>query len=106
MGEDANNREAKEPRFASTERIGHYEHLFRDFFIDVLNFEPEDTDYIFVSNESSLWDFTPYGQGSKANRAEVALWWARIEETYGIDVSNIKDGKLVRIFERIATVSK
>jgi hypothetical protein len=50
---------------------------------------------------SSLWDFTTYCQGPKANRAEIALWQAHIEETYGVHVSDIEDGNLVKIFERI-----
>jgi hypothetical protein len=32
----------------------------------------------------------------------MALWQARIEEKYGVDVSHIEDGNLVKIFERIS----
>ena len=105
MGEDANNENRKELRFGPTEKMDHYEHLLRDFLLDVLYFEPEDADYVFASDGASLWDFTSYGQGPKANRAQVALWQARIEEKYGVDVLDIEDGNLVRIFERIEGIS-
>ncbi len=101
MGENANNEKRKELRFASTEKMDRHEHLLLDFLVDVLGFEPEDEDSVFVSNESSLRHFHTYGQGPKANEAELALWQARIEEKYGVDVSDIEDGNLVSIFERI-----
>lgn len=34
--------------------------------------------------------------------AEIALWQARIKERYGTGVSDIVDGNLVNIFERIS----
>jgi hypothetical protein len=67
--------------------------------MDVRGFDPEDADYVSASDKSSLWDFTTYGQGPKANRAEIGLWQARIEEEYGVDVSDIEDGNLEDIRE-------
>jgi hypothetical protein len=101
MDEDAKD---KEFRFASTANIDRYEHLFRDFFIDVLDMD-YDEDAVFVSDLSSLSDFTTHGQGPKSDKAEIALWQTRIEETYGVNVSDIEGGNLVEIFERIAAAS-
>ncbi len=99
--ENTDDEKSKDLKFASTDKIERYEHLFRDFFIDILIMDPEDAGYVFVSDFSSLSDLTTHGQGPKANRAEIALFHARIEETYGIGVSDIEDGDLVKIFERI-----
>ena len=101
MDEDANNEKRKELRFASTEKVDLYGHLLPDFLVDILGFDPEDADSVFVSERSSLRHFHTYRQGPKANEAELALWQARIEEKYGADVSDIKDGNLARIFARI-----
>lgn len=101
MGEDTNEERPKELRFAPTEKTDRYEHLLPDFLMDVLGFDPEDADSVFVSEGSSLRHFHTYGQGPKSNEAELALWRARIEERYGVDVSDIEDGNLVRILARI-----
>ena len=69
--------------------------------MDVLGFDPEDADSVFVPERSSLSHFHTYGQGPKSDEAELALWQARIEEKYGVDVSDIEDGNLVRIFARL-----
>ena len=98
MSEDAKDKEIK---FASTEKIDRYEYLLPDFFIDVLNMDYYE-DAVFISDGSSLWDFTTALQGPKSNKAEITLFQARIEETYGVDVSDIEDGNLVKIFERIS----
>jgi hypothetical protein len=94
--------ESKELKFAPTGEIDRYKHLLPDFLVDIFDFEPEDADYVFVSDRSSLWDFNTHGQGAKANKAEIALWQARIEEKYGADVSDIESGNPVKIFERIS----
>ena len=91
----------KKLEFAPGGEIDRYEQLLANFLIDILDFEPEDANSVFVSDQSSLWHFTTAFQGPKANRAQIALWQARIEEKYGADVSDIRDGNLVEIFERI-----
>lgn len=91
----------KELRFAPSGEIDRYEMFVANFLMDILDFEPEDANSVFVSDKSSLWDFTTAFQGPKANRAQIALWQARIEEKYGADVSDIEDGNLVEIFERV-----
>ena len=73
MGEDANNERPKELKFASTEKTDRYELLLPNFLMDVLGFDPEDADSVFVSEGSSLRHFHTYGQGPKANEAEMSL---------------------------------
>lgn len=79
--------------FASQKRISAYSDLAEDFIQRVLN-----VDGAWVSDESSLWDFH---HGEK-NDALIT----RINEVYGVDVSDIESGNLAEILERIATKRK
>jgi hypothetical protein len=63
--------------------------LTEDFVRRVLNL-----DWAWISDESSLWDF----HASDDNGALIA----RINEVYGVDVSDIESAKLCEILERIA----
>jgi hypothetical protein len=75
--------------FASDEQVRLDQDLSQDFVRRVLQLE-----WAWISDESSLWDF------HSAESNDVLL--ARIKETYGVDVSDIKSAKLTDIFERIA----
>lgn len=83
----------KKLKFAPTEKIEHYEYLFPRFYEKVLDMDYRDI--IFVSDESSLWDYV-------VDEEEFELYLVRIEEEYGVDVSDIEYGDLVKIFERIS----
>jgi len=78
--------------FASNVEISTYEDVALDFFDKVL-----DMDYreCWISDESSLWDF--HTEESNEHLNQIIL------ETYGVDVSDIENGNLVKIFERIST---
>ena len=78
--------------FASNVEVSAYEDIARDFFDKVL-----DMDYreCWISDESSLWDF--HGEESNEHLNQ------RIQNMYGVDVTDIENGNLVRIFERIST---
>jgi hypothetical protein len=76
-------------KFASDAQVRLDQDLSQDFVRRVLQLE-----WAWISDESSLWDF------HSAESNDVLL--ARIKETYGIDVSDIKSAKLTDIFERIA----
>lgn len=76
--------------FASRQRVSAYPQLQEDFVRRVL-----DLDWAWLSDESSLWDF----HGSDDNRALVE----KIDEIYGVDVSDIESAKLWEILERIAS---
>jgi hypothetical protein len=76
--------------FAPTDRVRALEHVARDFMSRVLGY---DFDQCLVTDESSLWDFH-----CEESNAGV---YNTIALLYGIDISDIEDGNLVAIFERI-----
>ena len=79
----------KRLEFAPRQRVSAHPELAEDFIRRVLNL-----DWAYISDESSLWDF----HGAGTNGALIA----RIEEVYGVDVSDIESAKLPEILERIA----
>ena len=79
-----------EIEFASRERVNAHAELAEDFIRRVLNL-----DWAFVSDESSLWDF----HSSDDNKDLIE----KINEVYGVDVSDIQSAKLWQIFDRIAS---
>lgn len=76
--------------FASAGRVDAHAELAEDFIRRVLNL-----DWAFLSDESSLWDF----HSSDDNQDLIA----KINEVYGVDVSDIESAKLWQILDRIAT---
>lgn len=79
--------------FASQERISAHSELAEDFVHRVLNL-----DWAWISDESSLWDF----HHNETNSTLID----KINEVYGVDVSDIQSAKLSEILERIATYQK
>jgi hypothetical protein len=79
--------------FAFQRRVSAHPDLAEDFTQRILS-----VDWAWISDELSLWDFH---QGEK-NDALIT----RINEVYGVDVSNIESGNLAEILERIATERK
>jgi hypothetical protein len=77
-------------QFASRERVGRHPQLVEDFGLRVL-----ELDWVWVSDESSLWDF----HHNETNDSLIS----KINEIYGVDVSDIQSARLSEIFERIAT---
>ncbi len=55
-------------------------------------------DWAFISDESSLWDF--HGELSNAELQE------RINDVYGVDVSDIESGNVADILKRITDVQQ
>ena len=76
--------------FASRERVDAHGALAEDFICRVLNL-----DWAWISDDSSLWDF----HGSDDNQELIA----KINEVYGVDVSDIESAKLWQILDRIAS---
>jgi len=74
--------------FAANERVGQHPELAKDFVKRVL-----DVDWAWISDESSLWDF----HGDDTNESLTN----KIRDIYGVDVSDISDGNLADIFDRI-----
>jgi hypothetical protein len=75
--------------FASQERVHAHSALADDFIDRVLIL-----DGAWISDESSLWDFH--------TNEDNGAYYAKIEEIYGVDVSDIESAKLCEIFERIS----
>jgi len=76
--------------FASTKEISQSEEVAADFLETVFDMDRRDC---LISDESSLWDF-------RADQSKEQVL-RRIQESYGIDVSDVRDGNLVTIFRRI-----
>lgn len=76
--------------FASTKEIRQYEEIAADFLERIFDM---DRCSCLISDESSLWDF-------RTDQSKKTIW-RRIQETYGLDVSDVTDGNLVTIFKRI-----
>jgi hypothetical protein len=79
--------------FASRERIAANSGLADEFLRSVL-----EHDEAWISDESSLWDFT---LGDSLDD-----YYAKISALYSVDVSDIPDGNLASILERIALSRK
>lgn len=75
--------------FASQTQVHAHTELAEDFIHRVLQLEEA-----WISDESSLWDF----HFEETNEALLA----KIQEVYGVDVSDIESARLREILERIA----
>jgi hypothetical protein len=75
--------------FASDENIERNRMLSKDFIDRVLEMQ-----WAFISDESSLWDF----------HSEMSndFLQQKIQDVYGVDVSDIESGRLWQILDRIA----
>jgi len=71
-------------------RIKKYSALQKEFAAEILEIE----EILFVSDVSSLWDFT--------HETTLEPYYAKIRAKYGMDVSDIDGALLWRIFQRIA----
>ena len=80
---------------ASRTEIDKYEFLAPEFFEKILDMNRNDC---LITNETSLWDF----HGERSN----AIFYAKILEVYGVDVSNIEKGNLAKIFQKIAEAKR
>jgi len=77
-------------RPTTTERVARHEDVARGFLPRILGIE---FDQCFISDESNLCDF----HCEDSNEA----CFQRIQQVYGVDVSDIESGNLAEIFERI-----
>ena len=77
--------------FASTARIEENSILLDEFLEKILGFSTDDP--VFISDESSLWDFTL--------GTTIEEYVIKIEEYYGIDIRDEEKGNIKNILERI-----
>jgi len=76
--------------FASTDRIRSFDDIADDFFRRVLDMNYREC---FISDESTLWDFHTEESNEHLHK--------RIWDAYRVDISDIENGNLVKIFERL-----
>ena len=82
-------------QFASTAQIEKYTIIANEFFSKILH---RNYRHCFVSDQSSLFDFRLPSE--RADRFETVVY-QKIRQTYGCDVSDIKDGNLLSIFRKL-----
>jgi hypothetical protein len=82
-------REDKSAEFASDRKISKYSNLQDQFALQIL-----EINRWFVSDESSLWDFT--------TDDTLEPYYAKIRQVYGVDISDIEGALLWKILKRIA----
>ncbi len=82
----------KKVQLASTSGIELFKAIAEEFMLRIFEFEPGQ--YL-ITDESSLHDFTG------VDEMELVDIEGKIAEVYGIDVSDLKTGRLVEIFVRI-----
>ena len=82
-------------QFAKSQIVNQYHDITDDFIEKVLGFSVGDP--VFISDESSLYEFS--------TEERLDDFYKKIQEVYNIDVSDIKDGKISKIIERIASKS-
>ena len=76
-------------QFAPRPQIERHEVTAEDFFIRIFGMNYHN---VLITDSSSLWDF-PISDPDAIT--------AKIEVVYGVDITDIEDGNLARIFERI-----
>lgn len=75
-------------KLGSTQGLELHTETAEQFFDQVFDFAP-----LFISDESSLYDFDSIDEVTNLDK--------KIEEIFGVNVSDIKDRNLIKIFERI-----
>jgi len=80
----------KRVELASTIEVDKFEGFASDFFAKIFDM---DRNNCLITDESSLWDF----HGEESNDQ----FYSKIVEAYGIDVSDVAQANLAKIFKRI-----
>ena len=77
---------------ADSSIISTYDNIARVFLEKIL-----DMDYnrIFISDESSLWDFCMSENDQKK-------YLKKVKQIFNLDISDLEDGNLIKIFQRIS----
>lgn len=83
----------KKITFASTARVEEFAPLASDFMDEIFELLPGE---YAISDESDLLDFTEMGS------SDTSELWRRINEVYGIGLTDVGSGRLVDIFMEIA----
>lgn len=79
-------------KFAENKLINKYPELLDDFLSRIIEINKEKI--LYVSDITSIYDFYPEGEKGEYN--------GKIKKVYSVDVSDIKDGNIAKILNRIA----
>ncbi|HTB85794.1 MAG TPA: hypothetical protein VK742_19275 [Candidatus Sulfotelmatobacter sp.] len=80
--------------FASTRKTNEIpQYLISDFLEHILGFSKQDQKLVFISDESSLWDFT--------SERDLHFYYKKISERYEINVSQCEGAKVCEILKLI-----
>ena len=90
----------KEIELISQILVDQYEDIANDFIPKIFG-----VDKFLITDESSIYDFNFEIVDGKIKR-ETEATLKKIKEVYGIDVSDIEDLLLIKIFERIRILGK
>jgi hypothetical protein len=86
--------EGRKITISSTDLVDIYSAIAAHFMAAIFDLDPGD--YL-ITDESDLLDFTPMDE---SDTTEI---WRRVEITYGVVSSDLNCGRLVKIFEAIAS---
>ena len=86
--------EGKKITISSTALVDTYSEIAAHFMAAIFDLDPGD--YL-ITDESDVLDFTPTDETDTTNI------WRRVEVIYGLGSSDVNSGRLVRIFEAIAS---
>ena len=89
--------EGKKITLASTDLVDAYSEIAAHFMSAIFSLDPGD--YL-ITDESDVLDFTPMDE------SDTTDIWRRVKTTYGIAHSDVDSGRLVKIFEAIASRQK
>lgn len=78
--------------FAPSDEIERYRGIVSRIITEVLEYDPED---IFITDGSSLWDFSYAGDSIETLRK-------RVSKTFNVDISHIESGNIAEIARYIA----
>ena len=79
---------------SSTDLVEIYPEIVDHFMSAIFDLDPGD--YL-ITDESDILDFTPIDE------SDTGAIWRRVEAVYGVALSDVNSGRLVKIFEAIAT---
>lgn len=91
---EIDGKKIKKIELADTFWVDQYSELAADFFPAILKMEVKD---VLITDESSLWDFTSFCN----DKEDLDIYIKRVKKHYGVDISDMKDFNLVKIFKRI-----
>jgi hypothetical protein len=89
--------EGKKISLSSTDRVDAYAQIAAHFMSTIFDLYPGD--YL-ITDDSDVLDFVPLDE------SDTGDIWRRVEDAYGVALSDVNSGRLVNIFEAISNRQK